>query len=95
MMNKQMLEVSVKTTEEGMVEIIQEDPGMQDSSYVKLAPDQLDTVISWLKEAKAELVGERSLGDEAVDFLSDLPPTFLSPDHPDYTRWQDLRTRIG
>jgi hypothetical protein len=93
-MNKHMLEVRVMTTHDGTVDIIQEVQGMDDS-YVRLQPEQLDTVIGWLKEAKAELAEGRSLGDEAIEFLAGLNANMLSSDHPDYDRYQELKARIG
>lgn len=93
-MNKHMLEVRVMTTNDGTVDVIQEVQGMEDS-YIRLQPEQLDTVIGWLQEAKEELSQGRSLGDEAIDFLAGLPTTMLSSDHPDYEVFQALKTRIG
>jgi len=58
-MKKQMCEITVKTTEEGYIELI--GPEYQDAEHeltndsIRLLPDQIDTIVSWLKEAKEEL----------------------------------------
>ena len=93
-MKKQMMAVEVRTTTEGTIEIAQ-DGGIQDEQYVIIYPDQVDALIRWLAEAKDEALGGKSVGDAAVEFLSGLPTTMLSSDHPDYERFQEIKARIG
>lgn len=93
-MKRQMQQVKIETTNDGTIEIIQEAFG-SDDSVVYLAPEQVDTVVAWLREAKNELAGDRSLGDEAIEFLSRFPKGLLSTDHPDYELYQELVARIG
>ena len=55
-MKKEMLEISVYT-QEGEVVIEQPRPHCQ-PDIIFLSPEQIDAVISWLKEAKEELNGQ-------------------------------------
>jgi hypothetical protein len=54
-MEKHMEEVSVKTTEEGKILIVQDNPVESRGDTISLEPDQVDVIIQWLQEAKAEL----------------------------------------
>lgn len=58
-MEKKMEPLEVKTTTDGAIDIIQGfyGPGDEDAHVVRITPDQVETLVKWLKEAKAELVG--------------------------------------
>jgi len=59
-MKKEMEQVSVEARE-GLVKIEQPDPSGNQDSIILLNPHQIDTLIKWLKEAKAiALQGEES-----------------------------------
>ncbi len=55
-MEKHMEEVGVKT-EDGNILIFQINHG--DDSVIVVSPDQVDTLVSWLQEAKAEMESKR------------------------------------
>ena len=55
-MKKEMLEVKVYT--QGSEIIIEQPMPHSDSDVIFLAPEQIDIIISWLKEAKEELNGK-------------------------------------
>lgn len=57
-MKKDMFEISV-FTEDGLIVIDGREPGSDEQNYssVKLPAEQVDILISWLKEAKEELLG--------------------------------------
>lgn len=42
-------------TENGKIQVAQEDVLQQESHYVTISPDQVDQLIAWLKEAQAAL----------------------------------------
>ena len=48
-MKKNMYKIIVKTTSDGDIQISGEDDN------IVISPDQVDTLIEWLEEAKAEL----------------------------------------
>jgi len=50
-----MEEVSVKTNEEGKILIVQDNPVGDHDDTIILEPDQVDVIIQWLQEAKAEI----------------------------------------
>jgi len=55
-MDKRMEPLSVSTTNEGRIEIIQETSELDfESSIISLSPDQVDILIQWLTEAREEL----------------------------------------
>jgi hypothetical protein len=54
-MEKHMEEVSVKTNEEGKILIVQDNPVGDHDDTIILEPDQVDVIIQWLQEAKAEI----------------------------------------
>ena len=51
-MEKTMMEISVKTTEEGRIIIEQ---SRYESDVILLAPEQIDILIKWLQDAKNEI----------------------------------------
>lgn len=53
-MEKQMLEITVRTLDSGLIEISQGDPTEEYSIHIH--PDQVEAVIKWLQEAKEELM---------------------------------------
>ncbi|MEM8493529.1 MAG: hypothetical protein AAF756_22140 [Pseudomonadota bacterium] len=59
-MNKDMYELSVRT-DDGLVVIDGREPGSDETSYssIKIPVEQVDTLISFLKEAKAEITNSR------------------------------------
>jgi hypothetical protein len=54
-MNKSMLEITVETTKEGEIRLIQDATHDEYSGTILLHPDQVDVLISWLLAAKKEL----------------------------------------
>ena len=54
-MDRAMDAIEVYCSEAGMVVIKQDSAMIQDTSYVSIHPDQIETVIRWLREARAEL----------------------------------------
>jgi len=56
-MEKQMLEVTVRTLDSGLIEINQGGDPPEDYS-IHIHPDQVETLIRWLQEAKEELVAK-------------------------------------
>jgi hypothetical protein len=62
-MEKRMLALSVSTVYEPNGEILIEGPEYHDMNgdltreTIKISPDQVDILIQWLKDAKAELEG--------------------------------------
>ncbi len=55
-MDKRMEPLSVSTTNEGRIEIIQETSELDfEASIISLSPDQVDILIKWLTEAREEL----------------------------------------
>ncbi len=60
-MDKRMEHLEIRTTKEGDIDIIQGDSFHgEDNQVVRIAPDQVEILIQWLKEAKAELVGKKT-----------------------------------
>ena len=55
-MEKQMPELTVRTLDSGLIEINQGDPTEDYSIHIH--PDQVETLIKWLQEAKQELIGK-------------------------------------
>lgn len=55
-MRKRMLEVAVQGTD-GYVEISQDDTCGNQPAVILLHPDQVDTIVAWLQEARAEIRG--------------------------------------
>lgn len=55
-MERAMDAIEVYCSEAGMVVIKQDSAMVQDTSFVAIHPDQIETVIRWLQEAKAELI---------------------------------------
>jgi hypothetical protein len=53
-MEKQMLDVTVRTLNSGLIEISQGDPHEEYSIHIH--PDQVETIMKWLQEAKKELI---------------------------------------
>lgn len=53
-MEKQMLELTVRTLDSGLIEINQGDPPEDYSIHIH--PDQVETLVGWLQEAKEELM---------------------------------------
>jgi hypothetical protein len=51
------LEIKVKITKEGWIELIQSDRRPEDAVSICIHIDQVESVIGWLKEAKATLRG--------------------------------------
>lgn len=51
-MNREMFQISVGTNKDGDILIVQ--PDMQGDSIVVVSTAQVDALISWLKDAKAE-----------------------------------------
>lgn len=62
-MRKKMLEVEVGVTTDGDIDIVQPCHGNHDA-IVRISPDQVDTLIAWLKEAQKEA---RAAVDEPQD----------------------------
>lgn len=54
-MEKRMEAVTVKTTKEGSIVLEQEYVGSDQPCIIAITPDQVDVIIQWLQEAKAEL----------------------------------------
>lgn len=54
-MKKHMEEVSVQTNEEGKILIVQANAVGDHDDTIILEPDQVDEIVKWLQEAKAEL----------------------------------------
>ena len=57
-MEKRMMEVGVRTTEEGHIEIYQGGIGGESDS-VYITADQVDVLVQWLQQAKAEAAGRK------------------------------------
>lgn len=60
-MNRTMREVSVSTTENGEIAINgtdASDPNDPRYDTITISPDQVDTLVKWMKEAQAELQGK-------------------------------------
>ncbi len=55
-MEKKMVQVAVRT-EKDMIEIFQDDHTSELGNSVFIYPEQVDIIIKWLQEAKAELSG--------------------------------------
>lgn len=53
-MEKRMEAVTVKTTKESTILIEQEDVGSDQPCVIAITPDQVDIIVQWLQEAKAE-----------------------------------------
>ena len=57
--DKRMLEIEIRTNEElGVIEIEQCESENEMIQIVSLAPEQVDTVVEWLRQAKSELESE-------------------------------------
>ena len=54
-MKKHMEEVSVQTSEEGKILIVQANAVGDHDDTISLEPDQVDVIVKWLQEAKTEL----------------------------------------
>jgi hypothetical protein len=54
-MEKRMEAVTVKTGKEGNILIEQEYVGNDQPNVIEITPDQVDVIVQWLQEAKAEL----------------------------------------
>lgn len=55
-MKKLMQEVSVSTEEDGDI-ALEQSHHCQDAAVIYISPEQVDTLVVWLQEAKAELLG--------------------------------------
>jgi len=55
-MERAMDALEVYCSEGGMVVIKQDSAAIQETSYVFIHPDQIETLIHWLQEARAELI---------------------------------------
>lgn len=59
-MEKRLEPLEIKTTNEGAIELIQDDFDQERIAVIRISPDQVDVVIDWLKQAKAELHGKKA-----------------------------------
>jgi hypothetical protein len=59
-MMRRMLEVSVETAEDGIIHIKQPDLGQNEEQWVQITADQVDTLVTWLQEAKAEVLAREA-----------------------------------
>jgi len=57
-MEKEMFEIRISTTDKGGILITQPYPA-DDDSVILIMPDQVDIVVKWLEEAKAEIESNR------------------------------------
>ena len=55
-MKKEMAAIRV-TTDSGMIHISQPDPIDEITPLIIIPPDQVDVIVKWLQEAKAEIEG--------------------------------------
>lgn len=60
-MEKRMEQLEVMTTKEGAIDIVQGDSFHgEENQVVRIAPDQVEILIQWLKEAKAEIMEKKT-----------------------------------
>ena len=52
-----MHEVSVSTTEDKEILIVQEDPEGNHHDTIVISPEQVDTLVAWLHKAQKKLLG--------------------------------------
>ena len=65
MADRSMDAVEVYVSQGHMVVIKQDSAMLQETSHITLHPDQIETVIRWLQEAKAEALELRQLAEGA------------------------------
>lgn len=56
-MKHKMHEVSVSTTEDKEILIVQEDPEGNHHDTIVISPEQVDTLVAWLHKAQKKLLG--------------------------------------
>src|SRR2546422_871601 len=61
-MEKRMEAVIVRTNDRGQIEIVQEDHLQNEDHVIAVFPEQVDTMIAWVQEAKAELTRRQGAG---------------------------------
>ena len=54
MPEKEMQQIKVYCTEAGLIAMSQPFPG-EDDAIIIISPEQVDTLVKWLKEAKTEI----------------------------------------
>ncbi|HNR14123.1 MAG TPA: hypothetical protein PKM59_12505 [Thermodesulfobacteriota bacterium] len=59
-MKKEMYEITV-STDGGVIAIDGREPGSEEYDRVKFPPEQVETIVQWLKEAKDELLASKSI----------------------------------